>query len=52
MYAVRKREYVLVLLDEYRKLAAMNYDDSPWTDEEMDALSEEARLSLDDPMAG
>jgi hypothetical protein len=47
-----KREYVLVPLDEYQKLAAMNYDDSPWTDEEMDALAEEARQSLDGPTTG
>src|SRR5262245_49260251 len=41
-----QRAYVLMPLDEYEKLAAGD-DNSPWTDEEMEALSEEARQSLD-----
>ena len=47
--AVRLRdnglEYVLVRADVYDKLA---YDDSPWTDEEMDLLAEEAGNLLDE----
>jgi hypothetical protein len=43
-----QRAYVLLPLDGYEKLAGgAGYDDSPWTDEEMEALSEEARQSLD-----
>jgi hypothetical protein len=46
--AVRLRdnglEYVLVRADVFDKLA---YDDSPWTDEEMDLLAEEAGELLD-----
>ena len=47
--AVRLRdnglEYVLVRADVFDKLA---YDDSPWTDEEMDLLAEEAGDLLDE----
>ncbi len=46
-----QRAYVLLPLDQYEKLAGAGYDDSPWTEEEMEALSEEARRSLDGPMA-
>jgi hypothetical protein len=46
--AVRLRdnglEYVLLRADVFDKLA---YDDSPWTDEEMDLLAEEAGELLD-----
>ena len=46
-----QRAYVLLPLDEYEKLAGVPYDDSPWTDEEMGALAEEAQRSLDGPAA-
>ncbi|MEA2631111.1 MAG: hypothetical protein QOE66_1330 [Chloroflexota bacterium] len=46
-----QRAYVLLPLDEYEKLAGARYDDTPWTDEEMGALAEEARRSLDGPAA-
>jgi hypothetical protein len=46
-----QRTYVLLSIDAFEKLAGSGYDDSPWTDEEMEALSEEARRSLDDPAA-
>jgi hypothetical protein len=36
------REYVLLPADVYERLQALDYDDSPWTDEEMDALALEA----------
>lgn len=45
--AVEQAGDVPVTLDEYEKLVGADYDDSPWTDEERDALSEEARRSLD-----
>ncbi|MDB5312933.1 MAG: hypothetical protein JWO38_7135 [Gemmataceae bacterium] len=38
---VTKRQYVLVSADIYDRLSAA-YDDSPWTDEERDALRAEA----------
>jgi hypothetical protein len=40
-------EYVLVRADLYERLKELLYDDSPWTDEEMDLLAEEAGELLD-----
>jgi alpha-D-ribose 1-methylphosphonate 5-phosphate C-P lyase len=31
--------FVLLSVDEYRRLKAIDYDDSPWTREEMEALA-------------
>ncbi len=42
---VTKREYVLLSAATYDRLRAA-YDDSPWTDEERDALRSEAVESL------
>jgi hypothetical protein len=39
--------YVLVRKDVYEQLKEPEYDDSPWTDEEMDLLHEEAGNLLD-----
>ncbi len=39
--------YVLVRADIYQRLREAYYDDSPWTDEEMDLLAEEAGEMLD-----
>jgi hypothetical protein len=35
-------EYVVIRKDVYERLKELLYDDSPWTDEEMDALAWEA----------
>jgi len=43
--------YVLVRREEYERLKDMLYDDSPWTDEEMDLLAVEVDVLLDDDMA-
>jgi hypothetical protein len=45
------QEYVLLKLDAYKALRNSSYDDSPWTDEEMDALAGEVDAMLDDDMA-
>jgi hypothetical protein len=37
-----KTPYVLLRQDVYKRLADMDYDDSPWTDEEMELLAWEA----------
>lgn len=37
-----KRDYVLVPADVYERLLESQYDDSPWTPEERDALAWEA----------
>ena len=34
--------FVLVRLDEYERLKEVDYDDSPWTREELEALAWEA----------
>jgi hypothetical protein len=34
--------YVLVRLDQYERLLNKDYDDSPWTEEEMELLAWEA----------
>jgi hypothetical protein len=41
--------YVLLRTDLYERL--MDYDDRPWTDEEMDLLASEVDAMLDDDMA-
>ena len=41
--------YVLVRQDEYEQWR--EYDDSPWTDEEMDGLAAEVDALLDDDLA-
>jgi hypothetical protein len=45
------REYVVVGKATYERLFEMAYDDSPWTDDEMDALAWEAgkNAGWDDP---
>jgi hypothetical protein len=43
--------YVLVRADVYDRLKDLLYDDSPWTDEEMDQLAAEVDAMLDDDMA-
>lgn len=42
-----KIAYVLLRKDVYEQLKAADYDDSPWTDEEMDQLAAEAGDLLD-----
>ena len=37
-----KQTFVLLPLDEYQRLKEEEYDDSPWTDEEMELLAWEA----------
>ena len=39
--------YVLVRQEAYERLKALAYDDSPWTDEEMERLGWEAGEMLD-----
>jgi hypothetical protein len=39
--------YVLVRKETYARLRELTYDDSPWTDEEMDLLAGEAGELLD-----
>jgi hypothetical protein len=46
-----KESYVLVRKEDYERLKALLYDDSPWTDEEMDLLATEVDAMLDDDMA-
>ncbi len=41
------QEYVLLRAEAYDRIAHEAYDDSPWTDEEMDLLAEEAGDLLD-----
>ena len=40
-------KYVLLRQDVYEQLTSLDYDDSPWTDEEMDVLAAEAGELLD-----
>ena len=42
-----KTRYVLLRQETYERLIDPEYDDSPWTDEEMDLLAEEAGEMLD-----
>jgi hypothetical protein len=46
MYETR-RTYVLVNEQTYERIKELFYDDSPWTDPEMDLLAEEAGGLLD-----
>jgi hypothetical protein len=41
------KRYVLLSEEVYERLKELLYDDSPWTDEEMDLLAEEAGELLD-----
>jgi hypothetical protein len=34
-----KETFVLLRIDEYQRLTAVEYDDSPWTREELEALA-------------
>jgi hypothetical protein len=49
MDPVTQQTFVLVRRDLYDRLT--EYADSPWTDEEMDALASEVDALLDDDMA-
>ena len=40
--------YILVRKETYERIKQLLYDDSPWTDEEMDVLAEEAGELLDE----
>jgi hypothetical protein len=42
-----RTKYVLLREDVYERLKGLLYDDSPWTEEEMDRLAEEAGELLD-----
>jgi hypothetical protein len=42
-----KTAYVLVRRDVYERLTREDYDDSPWTEDEMDALAVESGQMLD-----
>ena len=46
-----RETFVLVRKDGYERLKGLLYDDSPWTDEEMDLLAAEVDAMLDDDMA-
>jgi hypothetical protein len=46
-----KTSYVLLRQEVYERLTGEVYDDSPWTDEEMDLLAAEVDAMLDDDMA-
>jgi hypothetical protein len=46
-----KQVYVLVLKEQYERVKELLYDDSTWTDEEMDLLAAEVDAMLDDDMA-
>jgi hypothetical protein len=41
------QEYVLLPAEVYDRITHADYDDSPWTDDEMDLLAEEAGDLLD-----
>ena len=43
--------YVLLRREVYERLTDPDYDDSPWTDEEMDLLAAEVDAMLGDDMA-
>jgi hypothetical protein len=43
--------YVLLRTEEYERLTREDYDDGPWTDEEMDLLAAEVDAMLNDDMA-
>lgn len=46
-----KTSYVILRKDVYDRLTTEEYDDGPWTDEEMDLLAAEVDAMLDDDMA-
>jgi hypothetical protein len=46
-----RETYVLVRRETYQRLKELLYDDSPWTDEEMDLLAADVDAMLDDDMA-
>ncbi len=46
-----KATYVLLRQEEYEKIIREEYDDSEWTEEEMDLLAAELDAMLDDDMA-
>jgi len=48
---VTRQAYVLLRADEYDRLKEGAYDDSDWTEEEMDLLAVEVDAMLDDDMA-
>lgn len=41
-----KETFVLVRVDEYQRLTEAEYDDSPWTREEMEAMAWEVGKSI------
>jgi hypothetical protein len=43
-----KEQYILIRKDAYDRMTELLYDASPWTDEEMDLLAEEAGEMLDE----
>jgi PHD/YefM family antitoxin component YafN of YafNO toxin-antitoxin module len=43
-----RQVYVLVPEQTYERIKELMYDDSPWSDEEMDLLAEEAGELLDE----
>ena len=46
-----KETFVLLRVADYERLTEEEYDDSPWTDEEMDLLAAEVDAMLDDDIA-
>jgi hypothetical protein len=46
-----KETYVLVPKAIYERLRELLYDDTPWTDEELDLIAAEVDAMLDDDMA-
>ena len=42
MNPLRQETFVLLRADEYDRLATEEYDDSPWTPEEMEILARQA----------
>ncbi len=45
------QQYVLLEVETYLELTKAAYDDSPWTEEEMDFLAAEVDAMLEDDMA-
>ena len=43
--------YVLIPAEVYERIKELLYDDSPWTDEELDLLAADVDAMLDDDMA-
>jgi hypothetical protein len=42
-------EYVVLRKDDYERLRAASYDDSPWTEDELEALAAATFEQLDSP---